>query len=231
MPGTVRTRAGAIGVLLGWLALCPAASAAEAPEIVLLLEASFTALPGQVVEAAPHRFALLEDGDVFVGGTSDMVAGRLASSEMRGLEQELDRVRKLKGLGSSVSFGPGEARYRLSARKGRPLDITATGDPAGASVDLKPLASLITNLAAFSHASLRPYRPAFFALRAREGKLAGGCRQWGFAMPLEQVVAGPQSIPGSVVSSWPTGADAASVCSGDKTYIVTLRPLLPGERP
>lgn len=227
----MRSSVRAIGVLLGCLALGHAASPAEAPEIVLLLEASFTVLPGQIAEAAPHRFALLEDGSVYVGGMSDMAAGRLAGSEVRGLEQELDRVRKLKGLGSSVSFGTGDARYRLIARKGRPLDITATGDPAGAPVALKPLASLVANLAAFSHASLRPYRPAFYALRAQEGKLAGGCRPWGFAMPAEQALSGPQSIPGSVVSGWPTGADAASVCSGGKTYIVTLRPLLPGERP
>jgi len=227
----VRVRGRAIGLLLGWLALGRAASPAEAPEIVLLLEASFTLLPGQVGEAAPHRFALLEDGSVYVGGTSDMAAGRLAGPEVRGLEQELDRVRKLKGLGSSVSFGPGEARYRLSARKGRPLDITATGDPAGAPIAVKPIASLIASLAAFSHPSLRPYRPAFYALRAQEGKLAGGCRPWSFAMPPDQAVSGPQSIPGSVVSGWPTGADPASVCSGGKTYVVTLRPLLPGERP
>ena len=30
---------------------------------------------------------------------------------------------------------------------------------------------------------------------------------------------------------WPTGALPASVCAGDKRFVVTLRPLLPGERP
>ena len=220
-----------VALLLGWLLLAPAAEAAESPEIVILLEASFTPLPDQVAEAAPHRFVLLEDGSVYVGGSSDIASGRLAGSEVRGLEQQIDGVRKLTGLGSSVSFGPGDVRYRLSVRKGRPLEIAATGDPAGAPVALKPLAALIMNLATFDHASLRPYRPAFYALRAREGKLAGGCRPWTFAMPPDQAVAASQSVPGAAASGWPTGADPASVCSNDKTYVVTLRPLLPGERP
>ena len=220
-----------VAAMLGALALAHPAGAAEAPESLLLLDASFTALPGQVEEAAPRRFSLFEDGTVYVGGASDLFVGRLAGSEVRDLEREVDRVRKLEGLGPSVSFGPGEARYRLRAPKARGFDIAATGDPAAAPPALKPLAALIGRLAAFGHPSLRPYRPAFFALEAREGKLPGGCRPWGFEVLLEQALSGPQLVPGTAASSWPTGADAASVCSGDKTYVVTLRPLLPGEKP
>jgi hypothetical protein len=40
-----------------------------------------------------------------------------------------------------------------------------------------------------------------------------------------------QAVPAADFASWPTGAAPASVCAGDKKYVVTLRPLLPGEKP
>ena len=41
----------------------------------------------------------------------------------------------------------------------------------------------------------------------------------------------PGTVPASAAENWPTGATPASVCADDKTYVVALRPLLPGERP
>ena len=41
----------------------------------------------------------------------------------------------------------------------------------------------------------------------------------------------PRVVKAEAAATWPTGAVAASVCAGDKRYAVTLRPLLPGEKP
>jgi hypothetical protein len=48
---------------------------------------------------------------------------------------------------------------------------------------------------------------------------------------LADALAAPNVVPAESVTGWPTGATPAQVCSGDKTYVVTLRPLVPGERP
>ncbi len=66
---------------------------------------------------------------------------------------------------------------------------------------------------------------------AREGKLAGGCRRWTFAEPVTESLFAPRTVPAADVENWPTGAAPASVCAGEKTYVVALRPLLPGEKP
>jgi hypothetical protein len=65
----------------------------------------------------------------------------------------------------------------------------------------------------------------------REARLVGGCRAWGFAFPIAQAQAGLQTVTAADAAGWPTGAVAASVCADDRRYAVTLRPLLPGERP
>jgi len=207
------------------------AGAVSAEDVYLSLEVALPESPGLVSDAAPKRFVLLEDGSVYVGGTQDVAAGRLEKGELKELGKRLDRVRKTPGLGSSVSFGEGGQRYRLLVTKGKPLDVVAAGEPASAPAALKPLASLLVDLASFQHPSLRPYRPASFALHAREAKLDGGCRSWSFPVPVERAVASPQPIPASEASGWPTGAQAASVCVNDRTYAVTLRPLLPWEHP
>jgi len=201
------------------------------PEAAIVLRVSSTLLPGQVGEAMPWRFVLLEDGTVYVGGTSGIASARLDGGDVRKLEKGLESVRKLKGLAPRVAFGPGESTYRLVVQKGRALDITATGDPAFAPPALRPLAAFVGLLAEFDHPSLRPYRPTSYALSAREGRVPGGCRSWAFPVSLAQVVASPQTVAASAVQYWPKGANAASICGGDKNYLVTLRPLLPGERP
>jgi hypothetical protein len=67
----------------------------------------------------------------------------------------------------------------------------------------------------------------------REGRLVGGCRSWGFTFPIAAALAGPRLISPPEAVGWPTGAVPASVCAADtdQRYIVTLRPLLPGEQP
>lgn len=213
------------------LVLAASARAAEIPDAVVVLYVSSPNAPGQVPEAAPPRFVLLEDGQAFVGGTSHLASARLEKGEIKDIEKQISRIRKLPGLGASVALGPGPARRRLILRKGRPLEIMAVGDPAVAPDALRPLAALLSDLEALNPPDLRPYAPAFYALAAREGTLPGGCRPWGFTVPLPDVLSSPRPVPGSATGEWPTGATPASVCSGDKTYVVTLRPLLPGERP
>jgi hypothetical protein len=205
--------------------------AAENAEAIVLLDVVAAFAPGQVWSAAPPRFALYDDGQVFVGGTSRVAAGRLEKGEAKAIEDQIGLVRKLPGLGTSMTFAEAGPRYRLQVRKNKPLDVTVTGDPAGAPPAMRPLAALLQSLAAFEHESLRPWEPASYALAAREAALPGGCRAWTFPVALKDVLAGARGVPQYAAVDWPTGATPAVVCEGDKTYQVTLRPLLPGERP
>jgi hypothetical protein len=201
----------------------------EIPNAVIVLEAFAETLPGFVPEAAPPRFVLLEDGQVFVGGTSQVRSGKLDGAALRDLDRRVADVRKVPGLMGSVQMGPGAQRFRLTLRKGRPLEMNVTGDPAKAVAAFQPLGALIQDLLGFDHPSLRPFAPASFALLAREGKLPGGCRSWPFPEPPSTFV--PRVVPAEEAASWPKGAAPASVCLGDKSLIVAFRPLLPGERP
>jgi hypothetical protein len=214
------------------LVLAATAGAAEIPGAVVVLEVTPAALPaGQYKDGLPPRFVLMEKGQVFVGGTSDMAAGRLESAEARALESRVEAVKKIRGLTAQVSFGPGTTRYRLLQPGKRAFEVVGTGDPVAAPGLLQPLGALVAQLASFHHATLRPYRPESFALVAREVALPGGCRPWSFPVTPQDARAGPRLIPAASALDWPTGAVAASVCAGDKRYAVTLRPLLPGERP
>jgi len=214
------------------IALALPAAAGEVQDALVVLEAMMPPAPGYFPAAAPYRFLLREDGEVFVGGTSRVAAGRLSKEEVKAFEDRLALVRKLPGLGSSVSFGePAAQRFRLQMTKGKPLDVVVTGNPGGAPPALQPLAALVKDLAGFSHPSLRPYEPTHYALSAQEGTLPGGCRGWAFPFPPKDAASGPRLIEAPTASDWPSGAVPASVCIGDKRYAVTLRPLLPGEKP
>ena len=207
------------------------ARAGEIPGAALVLEASPAAPVGDPA-GAPPRFALLKDGQVFVGGSSRIESGRLERREAQALVKRAGELRRSPGIGSGVSFGgPGERTFRLRLLEGDPLEIAATGDPARASPALAPLAALVAELAAFHHPSLRPYAPTAYALVAREQRLVGGCREWSLPVPIAEALAAPRSVPAAEVEGWPTGALAASVCADEKRYAVTLRPLLPGELP
>jgi hypothetical protein len=222
-------------VLLAVLAAAAGAATASAGEVrgaVAVLEEFTRTLPHYVPEAAPPRFALLEDGQVFVGSTRSMTAGKLSSRELKDLEKRFTDLRKLPGLTGTTALGPGDRRYRLRLFKGgRPLDLTVTGDPGQARAELRPLAALFTDLERFAHPTLRPYAAETYALSAREGELRGGCRTWPGPPPVAESVFAPIGVPAAAVAGWPTGATPASVCSGEKRYVVTLRPLLPGEQP
>ena len=218
--------------LLVVLAAAGGASAAETDSVFLTLDALMEGAPGVAPAAAPRRLLILDDGTFYVGGTQHLATGRLEKDELKAIEKRLDKIRKQQpGLSGSLVFGAGAAQYRLAVAKGKPFEVTTTGDPDLAPFNLRLLASLVADLAAFSHPSLRPYHPAFYALRAQVGSLAGGCRYWSFPVSLEQSLAAPQALSASATGDWPTGAIASSVCANDKTYVVTLRPLLPGERP
>jgi hypothetical protein len=218
-------------VLLALAALAAVPAAADVPKALAVLEIDSATMPGHVGASAPVRFVLLETGQIYVGGTSEIAVGQLTSSEQKALEKRLGDLRKLPGIGGAVAFGSGKQRAHLIVRKGRPLDMVVTGAFTDSPAALKPLAALLSDLATFDHPSLKRWQPATYALRAREGKLPGGCRPWPFEEPLTGLEFTPRVMPADKVQYWPTGAAPASVCAGDKSWIVTLRPLVPDETP
>jgi hypothetical protein len=215
------------------------ASASEIPGAVIVLETA-PGTPRSDPSAAPPRFVLLKDGQVFVGGTERVEAGRLEKGEAQALRKRAEQARKLPGLASPVALGGDASRtLRLRLLEDRPTEIVANGDPAAAPPSLAPLATLLAELLRFDHPSLRPYAPASYAMVVREARLVGGCRAWGFAFSIAQAQAGPRAVTAAEASGWPTGAVPASVCadgagpssSASRRYAVTLRPLLPDEQP
>jgi hypothetical protein len=217
-------------VLLALGAPC-ALAAGDVPEAVLVLEMPSGA-PGSDAAGAPPRFVLLEDGQVFVGGSSLVEAGRLEKNEAKSLRKRAAALRKLPGLDAPIAFGgPSAGVLRLRVVEKQPLEIVATGDPALAPAPYAALGALLRELAGFHHPSLRPYDPPAFAINARQARLTGGCRAWSFAFPIADVLGVARAVPAADVAGWPTGAMPASVCVGDRRYVVTLRPLLPAEQP
>ncbi|HEY8149924.1 MAG TPA: hypothetical protein VIK51_13550 [Vicinamibacteria bacterium] len=217
-------------VLVAVSGLFASAAAAEIPSAAVILEVLVPTLPGEVALASPPRFVLMEDGTVYVGGTRDVMVGKLESPELKDLERRIADVRKLP-LTGVMTVGPGNERRHLFLKKGRPLDMVLSGDPADAPASVRALAALVTDLARFQHPSLRPYEPTSFAMSAKEGTLPGGCRPWTLPEPLAESVFAPRVVPAKGHGDWPTGAVPASVCFGEKRYVVTFRPLLPGEKP
>jgi hypothetical protein len=205
--------------------------AGEIPGAILELRAATPFAPLQDWSAAPPRFVLMEDGQVFVGGSKDLLSGRLEKNEVKSLEEQAESVRKMPGLASVVAFGDGEEpSFHLRAGKGKALEVRATGDPAKAGPALRPLAAFLDKLLRFDHPSLRAYLPASLAVFAREGPRRGGCRIWTL-LPTPKEAAAGTTIQTSAASTWGGGVYPTSVCVGDKVYEVRLRPLLPGERP
>lgn len=215
-------------VLLALLA-APPALAALPPNTTVALWVLGPEAPGDAVEGKPPRFVLLDDGRVFVGGTSAIETAHLTSKEVKAVEKQVDRVRQIRDAGSGVTLGPGEQRYRLMMRKSS--EILAKGDPARANAGLRPLATLLDTLLSFTSPSLRPFAPEAFFLSLHEGTLDGGCREWRFPVRPADLRKGGVVIPATAAASWPSGGHAASVCDGDDRYTVTLRPLIPGESP
>jgi hypothetical protein len=217
----------------------PLAAAGVIPKAAIVLEAS-TGGPFRDAASAPPRFVLLEDGQVFVGGTERLEAGRLEKGEAQALKKRAEAVRKLPGLGERVVLGGDPAvTMRLRLLDDKPFEVVVAGDPAQAPPHLAPLATLLADLLRFDHPTLRPYAPPGYAMVVREGRLVGGCRPWGFTFPIAAALSGPRLVSPAEAVGWPTGAVPASVCAADtdpsdpagKRYVVTLRPLLPGEQP
>jgi hypothetical protein len=222
---------GAAAVLaLAALAAASPSGAGEIPEATLILEAA-VGVPGSIPAAAPPRFVLKREGQVFVGGSAPVWVGQLDKDEVKAIERRVKQLRKSNLLSPTVSFGDDTSKkYRLRLLKDGARDVVITGDPASAPPALQALAALVLDLLRFDHPSLRPLAPTDYAVSAREGTLVGGCREWLLPLPFESVLAGPQRLPADEAERWPAGADPASVCHEGRRYVVTLRPLLPGEQ-
>lgn len=195
-----------------------------------LLEVRPAAAPGFEPDALPVRFALFDDGRIVVGGTRVLYAGKLEKAEHKALEKRLGQLERTPGLGAPLVFGPGSTRYRLALPDKR-LEVNATGDPQQAPPELRVVAQLVDALEHFDHASLRPLPATQVWARAREQRLPGGCRPWRGPLPLAELATAARALPADAFVDWPTGALAASACENGRAYVVTLRPLLPGERP
>jgi len=209
----------------------PSAPAGEVPEATLVLEAT-VGVPATLPSGAPPRFLLRRDNSVFVGGSDQIYSGLLSKDEVKALERRVKDLRKAGILGPSVSFGDDTTkRFRLRLLEDAARDVVITGDPATAPPELQALALLVSDLARFDHPSLRPWPPAEYAVSAREGVLVGGCREWFLPVPFDDVLAGPRRLAADDAERWPKGANPASVCWEGRRYVVTLRPLLPGEQP
>jgi hypothetical protein len=225
----VRLGPAALGLLL--LAAPAWSRAAELQDAVLVLESS-PGTPGAGKTGAPVRFALLKDGRVFVGGTSVLESGQLEKREAKALRKRAEDLTKLAGFSEALSLGGDSSRsLRLRLLEGRRFDLTITGDLDAARGTLAPVASFLSDLMSFDHPSLRPFVPARYALGVRQATLPGGCRSWAFSVPFTDALSGRNTVPASEIEGWPTGALPASVCVGERRYVVTLRPLLPGEQP
>jgi hypothetical protein len=207
----------------------PAAAALPANTVVAFWVLA-PAPDGAIAAGMPPRFVLLDDGRVFVGGTQVVMGARLPKGDVKPIEKLAERARKVPGFGPSVSFGEGDARFRVFFRKGG--DVQIGGDPARAGAGLRPLATLVETLSAFTHPLLQPIAAESFVVGVEERALEGGCRRWTLPVRKAQAQKGPAvMLPAVSVAGWPTGGYPASVCEGDKRYAVTLRPLLPGETP
>jgi hypothetical protein len=229
---TIALAAALPAALAAWaVAAEPAARTAEIPNAVIVVEA-VPGTPGSDPVSAPPRFVLLKDGEVFVGGTGRLLTGRLEKAEAQALRRGAEAVRKAAGRGGALSLGVDVGQVvHVRLPEDGPAEITIAGDPATAPPALQPVASFVVRLLRFDHPSLTRYAPASYAVAVREGRLVGGCRPWRFAFPIESALASPRLVPAADAEGWPSGAWPASVCAGEKRYVVTLRPLLPGEQP
>jgi hypothetical protein len=219
---------------IGLALVVPAVRGGEIPNAVLVLETA-PGTPGSDPTGAPPRFVLLKDGQAFVGGTSRVETVRLEKNEAQALRRRAAAARKAIGrLEGSVSLGTGGPTVRLriddeppvEVRLGRDLPAPAPERPA------EPVSALVVELLAFHHPGLVPFSPASYLMSLREGTLSGGCRRWNFTFALAPSVGATRVVSAEQAQGWPTGALPASVCGeNDARYVMTLRPLLPGEQP
>jgi hypothetical protein len=216
------------GVLVSTM-LAASVALAEIEGALVVLETA-PGTPGSEPWGAPPRFVLMKDGQVFVGGASHLETGRLEKAELQALRKRIDAARKVVDRGGHPSPNAEDAAtVRVRFPEDGPTETAL--DPATASAAAPALVALVTDLLRYDHPSLVRYVPVSYSLVARERSLIGGCRPWTFAFPIERALAAPVNVPATDAIGWPTGAMPASVCVGDKRFVVTLRPLLPGEQP
>src|SRR5262245_56877600 len=122
----------------------PLLAAAAPADAVVSLRVSAPALNGEVPEAMPLRFALLDNGQVYVGGTSEVATARLEKRELKDLEKQVEKARKVPGLTGPQKLGGGDRSFILSFRKGG--EVLLQGEPAQAPPALRPLAALVETL-------------------------------------------------------------------------------------
>lgn len=204
------------------------ALAGEVPDALVTLEVIEPAVPWRVTEAAPMRFALLERGRVYVGGTARLATGVLEGDDRKDLEKLAERVSKQEGISGEVRLGPGETRYRLHFPE-RGVVVLAVGAPEGATGELRRLGELIERLRDFDHHSLVPWTPLEYLLSVSRRDLPGGCRPWNLELDPESLLRRAMVIPVGAAPSWTTGVLPTVACHGGRRYAVTLRPLVPGE--
>jgi hypothetical protein len=207
-----------------------ASRAGEIPDAIVVLEAA-PGTPGSDPTGAPLRFVLMKDGQAFVGGTARVEAVRLTKDEASALRKRAEAVRRAIGREAGLALGDGGPTVRLRLFEDAPRELRLARDAAALAPPASEVQAFVADLLAFRHAGLAPHAPDRFALRAREASLPGGCRAWTFPFPIEEALAAPRVVPRDEVARWPKGGWPASVCAGEKRYVVTLRPLLPDEQP
>lgn len=214
----------------------PSAFAQDAPRPWLRLDpfpAEMPLTPRESFDGVPIRFLMLTDGSVYVGGRHDVLRGSLDKAEMQVFATRLAAVRKSfkkTPIPSTLPVGEGPAIFRLSVFGDSPFQVVITGRLPAIPEPLMPLPDFVRRLAGFRHPSLRPFDPTEFVMSVKEKTLVGGCRSSRGLPPLAPAVGAEVVVPEAATHGFPTGADLAQVCEGQKRYTVTFRPLLPGER-
>jgi hypothetical protein len=231
----VRARPAAL--LAAALALAvPVARAGSIPNAVVVLEAA-PGTPGSDAPSAPPRFVLLKDGQAFAGGTSRLETVRLEKGDLSALRKRVEAARKALGRAPAVKLGEGGPTVRLRFGDDEAVDVSlgrepSSPSPAPVSPEPEPVAALVFELLSFRHPGLVPYAPQSYAMTLREGALSGGCRRWNFTTSIVEARRATRVVPAEQARGWPTGALPGSVCGpDDRRYVLTLRPLLPGEQP
>jgi len=212
----------------------PVARAGAIPNAILVMEAA-PGTPGSDAASAPPRFVLLKDGQAFAGGTSRLETVRLEKGELSALRKRVDAARKAIGRERAVKLGEGGPTVRLRFGEEEAVEVSLgrePSSPAATRAEPEPVSALVLELLSYQHPGLAPYAPQGYAMALREGALAGGCRPWNFTTSLAEARGATRVVPAEQAHGWPTGALPASVCGpDDRRYVLTLRPLLPGEQP
>ncbi len=224
----MRNACAAAAALAGLVSVPPPLVAGEIPGALVIVEAPLQT-PGSLSRGAPPRFVLVKSGELFVGGTSRVETARLERNELAAFRKRIDAARKAVDRLKGADLGAGSAsavRLRLP-EAGIDLQV----DPASATPALQAVAELVNGLLRYDHPRLVPFAPASYLVEATEARSEGGCRRSRPPFPIERAVATPLVVSAAEAAAWPTGGYPASVCVGERRFVVTLRPLLPGEQP